>query len=66
MGRGRQTPQRDGVTRHSIPFMIATTAPENIASHRVLVNAGMVKGEFRNNEDGSYTQVFEYTAPKPR
>ena len=43
--------------------MIATTAPENIASHRVLVNAGMVKGEFRNNEDGSYTQVFEYTAP---
>ena len=52
-----------GVTQHSIPFMIATTAPENIASHRVLVNAGMVKGEFRNNEDGSYTQVFEYTAP---
>jgi RimJ/RimL family protein N-acetyltransferase len=52
-----------GVTAHNVPFMIATTAPENIASHRVLVNAGMVKGEFRHNEDGSFTQVFEYTAP---
>jgi hypothetical protein len=42
---------------------LPTTALENIASHRVLVNAGMVKGEFRNNKDGSFTQVFEYTAP---
>lgn len=51
-----------GVKTHSIGRMIATTAPENIASHRVLLKAGMVRGDLRANEDGSFTQVFEYTA----
>jgi RimJ/RimL family protein N-acetyltransferase len=52
-----------GVRFHGIQLLIATTAPENAASHRVLVNAGMSKGKLRNNEDGSFTQVFEYRAP---
>lgn len=52
-----------GVKAHGIRRMIATTAPENTASHRVLVKAGMCRGELRSNDDGSSTQVFEYTAP---
>lgn len=54
---------RYGVSAHGIERMIATTAPENAASQRVLVKAGMDRGELRVNEDGSFTQVFEYTAP---
>ncbi|MBD2099967.1 GNAT family N-acetyltransferase [Leptolyngbya sp. FACHB-261] len=38
--------------------VIATTAPENIASHKVLLKAGMAREELRLNDDGSYTQVF--------
>lgn len=38
--------------------VIATTAPENTASHKVLLKAGMVREELRLNDDGSYTQVF--------
>lgn len=38
--------------------VIATTAPENIASHKVLLKAGMAREELRLNEDGSHTQVF--------
>lgn len=52
-----------GVREHGIRHMIATTAPENIASHRVLAKAGMSRGELRADADGSHTQVFEYTAP---
>lgn len=46
-----------GITR-----VIATTAPENEASHKVLLKAGMRRGELRPNDDGSFTQVFEWTA----
>jgi RimJ/RimL family protein N-acetyltransferase len=42
--------------------VIATTAPENVASHRVLLKAGMRRGELRANEDGSFTQLFAWTA----
>jgi RimJ/RimL family protein N-acetyltransferase len=51
-----------GIKTHSIRRMIATTSPENIASHRVLLKAGMVRGDLCTNEDGSLTQIFEYTA----
>lgn len=51
-----------GVKLHGIGRMIATTSPQNIASHRVLLKAGMVRGTLRKNEDGSFTQIFEYTA----
>ena len=43
-----------------IAHVIATTAPENIASHRVLGKAGMQRGELRRNEDGSFTQYFAW------
>lgn len=42
--------------------VIATTAPENLASHRVLLKAGMRRGELRRNEDGSFTQLFAWEA----
>ena len=51
-----------GVKPHGLRRMIATTAPQNIASHRVLLKSGMARSELRNNEDDSFTQVFEYTA----
>jgi RimJ/RimL family protein N-acetyltransferase len=38
--------------------VMATTAPENIASHNVLLKAGMAREGLRLEEDGSYTQVF--------
>ena len=47
-----------GSGAHQIEEMIATTAPENLASQRVLGKAGMVRGELRANEDGTYTQLF--------
>jgi RimJ/RimL family protein N-acetyltransferase len=52
-----------GVRVHNIRRLIATTAPENTASHRVLAKAGMSRAELRANEDGSFTQTFEFTAP---
>lgn len=47
-----------GLTR-----MIATAAPANEASHRVLLKAGMQRGPLRDNGDGSFTQLFEWLAP---
>ena len=38
--------------------IIATTAPENEASHRVLLKAGMARGALRENDDGTFTQLF--------
>ncbi len=38
--------------------VIATTAPENEASHRVLLKAGMQRGALRENDDGTFTQFF--------
>lgn len=42
--------------------VIATAAPENAASHRVLLKAGMHCGPVQRNEDGSETQVFFWRA----
>jgi len=41
-----------------IAQVIATAAPENTASHRVLRKSGMQLGELRQNEDDSLTQFF--------
>ncbi len=49
-----------GASSFAITRVIATTAPENIASHRVLSKAGMLRGELQRNEDGSFTQLFEW------
>jgi len=54
-----------GVRVHGIGRMIATTAPENAASHRVLLKAGMRRAELRSHDDGGHTQVFAYDAPSP-
>lgn len=40
--------------------IMATTDLENVASHRVLINAGMREAEIRRNDDGSFTKVFRW------
>ena len=50
-----------GVTEHHLTRIIATAAPENTASHRVLAKAGMTLGPLRTNLDGSQTQVFVWS-----
>ncbi len=49
-----------GADAHCLQHIIATTAPANVASHRVLLKAGMQHGVLRDNEDGSQTQVFQW------
>lgn len=51
-----------GASVHGLRQVIATTAPENEASHRVLLKAGLRKAELRDNDDGSQTQVFRWEA----
>ncbi len=41
--------------------IIATVAPDNAASQQVLQKAGMQRGELRSNDDGSFTQLFNWT-----
>ncbi|HZW28545.1 MAG TPA: GNAT family N-acetyltransferase [Trueperaceae bacterium] len=55
-----------GAATHGLTRVIATTAPENSASHRVLEKAGFARGELRPNDDGSFTQLFEWTAGPDR
>lgn len=47
--------------RLTLPRVIATTDPENASSHRVLLKAGMGRGELRRNDDGSFTQLFHWS-----
>jgi RimJ/RimL family protein N-acetyltransferase len=54
---------RYGADGHGLRYIMATTAPENAASHRVLLKAGMQRGELRENDDGSRTQLFHWCAP---
>ena len=54
---------RYGTTALRLRRMLATTAPDNVASHAVLSKAGMRRGELRANPDGSETQWFEYSVP---
>lgn len=42
--------------------VIATTAPENLASHAVLQKAGMQRGDLVVNDDGYKTQLFNWHA----
>ena len=53
-----------GASRFGLTEIIATAAPENEASHRVLLKAGMQRGALRRNEDGSFTQLFVWR-PSP-
>lgn len=52
-----------GAREHGLRRIIATTAPENHASHRVLEKAGMQRGELVTEEDGSLTLLFSWTPP---
>jgi RimJ/RimL family protein N-acetyltransferase len=49
-------------TRFGLQHVIATAAPANVASHRVLLKAGMQRGPVKRNEDGSETQIFVWQA----
>lgn len=52
-----------GAARHDLTQVIATVAPGNLASQRVLAKAGMVEVALRDNGDGSKTQVYAWQAP---
>lgn len=54
---------RYGADVHGLPRLMATTAPENTASHQVLLKSGMQRGELRKDDDGSLTQLFHWWAP---
>ena len=51
-----------GVQTFGLRQIIATTAPENHASHRVLEKAGFTRGELRTHDDGSLSLVFHWKA----
>jgi RimJ/RimL family protein N-acetyltransferase len=51
-----------GASHYNLAFIIATTAPQNVASHRVLLKAGMRRAELRANDDGTHTQLFHWRA----
>lgn len=51
-----------GVAEHGLGRMIATTAPENEASHRVLRKSGFERTEVRVNDDGTHTWLFTWSA----
>ncbi|MGE5336446.1 MAG: GNAT family N-acetyltransferase [Gemmatimonadota bacterium] len=42
--------------------IIATTDPDNLASHRVLIKAGMTDAGVRRNDDGTFTRLFAWHA----
>lgn len=48
--------------RHGLTRVTATAAPENEASHRVLMKTGFRRTALRTNGDGSLTQCFEWRA----
>ena len=47
-----------GAARHGLRRIVATTAPENAASHRVLLKAGFRRDALRRDDDGTMTQLF--------
>ena len=54
-----------GHRAHGLDQIIATVAPGNQASQRVLAKAGMVLDHTRDHDDGSRTLVFRWTAASP-
>lgn len=62
-GRGLATEAAAALLAHAtgplgLARVIATVAPANLASQRVLEKAGMARGALRSNEEGSTTQMF--------
>jgi RimJ/RimL family protein N-acetyltransferase len=52
-----------GAAAHGLEEVLATVAPDNHASQRVLAKAGMRRGALRQDEDGSQTQLFHWRPP---
>lgn len=66
-GRGFATEALSGLIAyahrsHGLAFLIATAAPANLASHKVLLKSAMQKAELRANADGTQTQLFHWRA----
>jgi RimJ/RimL family protein N-acetyltransferase len=55
-----------GARRFAHREIIATTDPANLASHRVLLKAGMRDAGTRRNDDGSLTRLFVWRAADER
>ena len=55
---------RYGARTHGLQRIIATASPANIASHKVLLKAGMQQGGLCTNGDGSKTQLFFWHRPE--
>lgn len=51
-----------GAKVHGLDHIIATTAPANLASHRVLFKAGMKQGKLVSEDDGEATQYFYWSS----
>lgn len=49
-----------GARAYGLQHVIATVAPDNLASQRVLAKAGMALAQRRENGDGSQTLVFDW------
>jgi ribosomal-protein-alanine N-acetyltransferase len=68
-GQGFATEAAIGMLGHArqlgLSKVIATTDPANDTSHRVLLKAGMRRAELRRNEDGSFTQLFDWSPEPP-
>jgi RimJ/RimL family protein N-acetyltransferase len=66
-GRGYATEAARALLDAFVPAtrVIATAAPENLASHRVLEKAGLRPAEPRRNDDGSITRVFVREPGRP-
>ena len=56
---------RWGAARFGLPAIIATVAPDNHVSQRVLEKAGATRTTLRVNDDGSRTLVYAWHAPAP-
>ena len=53
-----------GAAQHGLHRIVATVAPGNVASQRVLVKAGMGLAHRRQNDDGSTTLVYQWLAQR--
>ena len=66
-GRGYATEAARGLLDYGrrefgLREVVATAAPENLASHHVLRKAGLADAGLRRNDDGSLTQCFAWRA----
>lgn len=52
-----------GAERFGIDAVIATTAPRNVGSHRVLAKCGFERGELRVEDDSEQVLVFRWRRP---